>query len=64
MSSLLLVDLLEDVLEAPVVLLEDGVLGAEVHRPAFQQSHLEGAVGEVPDGFIRVVHPHRYTPCA
>lgn len=53
-----LVDVLEDVLEAAVVLLEDGVLGAEVQRPAFDQGHLEGAVRKVLDGLVRVVHPH------
>lgn len=62
--SLLLVDLLEDVFEATVVLLQDGVLGAEVERPAFGQSHLEGAVGKVPDGLVCIVHPQGYTPCA
>lgn len=53
-----LVDVLEDVLEAAVVLLEDGVLGAQVQRPAFGQRHLEGAVRKVSDGLVRVVHPH------
>lgn len=58
---LLLVDLLEDVFEATVVLFQDGVLGAEVQRPAFGQGHLEGAVSEIPDGLVRVVHSHGNT---
>lgn len=40
-KSLLLVDLLKDVFEATIVLLQDGVLGAQVQRPAFGQTHLE-----------------------
>lgn len=63
-ACVLFVDLLEDVFEATVVLLQDGVLGAEVQRPAFGQTHLEGAVGKVPDGLICIVHPHGYTTCA
>lgn len=59
--NLLLVDLLEDVFEASVILLEDGVLGAEVQRPAFNQAHLEGAVGKVPNGTVSVVHPQSHT---
>lgn len=61
LSSLLLIDLLEDVFEATVVLLQDGVLGAQVQRPSFGYCHLEGAVGKVPDGFIGVVHPQSYS---
>ena len=53
----LFVDLLEDVFEAPVVFLQDGVLGAQVERPAFGDAHLEGAVCEVLDGTVSVVHP-------
>lgn len=63
-KSLLLVDLLKDVFEATIVLLQDGVLGAQVQRPAFGQTHLEWAVGEVPDGLICIVHPHGNTTCA
>lgn len=64
LKSLLLVDLLEDVFEATVILLQDGVLGAEVQRPGFGQSHLEGAVCKVPDRLICIVHPHSDTTCA
>lgn len=61
---LLLVDLLEDVFEATVILFQDGVLGAEVQRPAFGQGHLEGAVSKIPDGLVRVVHSHGNTTSA
>lgn len=60
-KHLLLVDLLEDVFEATVILLEDGVFGAEVKRPPFGQTHLEGAVGKVPDGLVCVVHSQGHT---
>ena len=63
-KSLLLVDLLKDVFEATIVLLQDGVLGAQVQRPAFGQTHLEWTVGKVPDGLICIVHPHGNTTCA
>lgn len=63
-SPLLLVDLLEDVFEATIVLLQNSVLGAEVERPGFRQSHLEGAVGKVSDGLVCIVHPQGYTTCA
>lgn len=53
---LLFVDLLEDVLEATIVLLEDGVLRAQVQREAALESELQRAVGEVGDTRVRVVH--------
>ena len=52
---LLLVDLLEDVLEATIVLLEDSVLGAHVEGKTLAEGHLEGGVGEASDGIIGVV---------
>lgn len=52
---LLLVDLLEDVLEAAIILLQDGVLGAHVQRETLRESHLERGVSEASDGFIGVV---------
>lgn len=64
LRALLLIDFLEDVFEATIILLQDGVLGAKVQRPAFGQSHLEGAVGKVPDGLICVVHSQGNTTCA
>lgn len=64
LKPLLLIDLLEDVFETTVILLQDGVLGAQVQRPGFRQSHLEGAVSKVPDGTISIVHSHSYTTSA
>lgn len=58
---LLLVDLGEDVLEATIVLLQDGVLGREVKRPSLLQGVDEARVGELTDGLIRVVHTHHDT---
>ncbi|ABC91098.1 NADP-dependent isocitrate dehydrogenase protein [Rhizobium etli CFN 42] len=53
-----LVDFLEDVLEAAVIGLEDGVLGRQVDRPfAHQAVHHRGA-GEFADRFVEVVHGH------
>ena len=48
-------DLLEDVLEAAVVALQDGVLGAHVQRETLEEGHLERGVGEATDGLIGVV---------
>lgn len=50
---LLLEDLLEDVLEAPVVGLEDGVLGAHVQRPLLLDGILEAAVSKSTDGLCK-----------
>jgi len=61
-EDVLLVDFLEDVFEAPIVLLQDGVLGAQVERPALGQAHPEGAVRKVPDGAVRVVHSQGHAP--
>lgn len=49
------IELLEDVLEAAIVLLEDGVLGAHVQGKTLVQSELEGSVGEASDGLVGVV---------
>lgn len=46
---------LEDVLEAAVVGLEDGVLGAHVQRPPLLEGVLEAAVGKATDGLGRTV---------
>jgi len=51
----LMEDLLEDVLEAAIVLLEDSVLGAHVQGKALHEGHLEGGVGKASDGLIGVV---------
>lgn len=50
-----IVDLLEDVLEAAVVLLEDGVLGAHVQRQALVEGELEAGVREARDALVGVV---------
>lgn len=50
-----LVDLLEDVLEATVVLLEDGVLGAHVQGQTLEQGQLEAGVGKAADRLVSVV---------
>ena len=44
------IDLLEDVLEAAVVSLQDSVLGAHVQRPFLFQSVLHTTVSEPFDG--------------
>lgn len=49
------VELLEDILEATIVLLEDGVLGAHVEGKALVKSQLERGVGEASDGLVGVV---------
>ncbi len=48
-SCLLLVNFLENVLEAAIVLLQDGVLGAEIQRPLLLQREPEAAVRKVLD---------------
>ena len=53
---LLLVDGLENVLEPPVVLLQNGVLGRQVQRQLLAQRHLERRVGKPFNGLVRVVH--------
>lgn len=54
----LLVDLLEDVLEAAVVFLENGVLGAHVKRETLHESHFETSVSEASDRVVSVVLSH------
>jgi hypothetical protein len=51
-----LVDLLEDVLEATVVRLQDGVLGRKVHGPLLVQRVLEAAVRKVTDRLQQINH--------
>ena len=53
-----LVDLGEDVLEAPVIGLEDGVLGREIDGIVALQAVGEGGAGELPDRLVDVVHGH------
>jgi len=45
----LFIDLLEDVFEPPIILLENGVLGAHVQRPFLLYRVLETAVGKAGD---------------
>ena len=52
-------DLLEDVLEAPVVELQDRVLRREIHRPAAHQSVVEAGAREAADRLVEIVHRHR-----
>lgn len=49
------VQLLEDILEAAIVLLENGVLGAHVQRQLLVQGQLERGVRKARDGFVGVV---------
>lgn len=49
------IELLEDILEATIVLLQNGVLGAHVQREAPVQRKLEAGVGESGDALVRVV---------
>jgi hypothetical protein len=49
-------DLLEDVLEAAVIGLEDGVLGREVDRVVAQQAVVERGAREVADRLVEIVH--------
>ena len=51
----LLENLLEEVLEAAIILLENGVLGAHVQRQLLHESHLEAGVRKATDRVIRVV---------
>jgi len=53
---ILLINLLEDVFKAAIVLLQDGIFGAQVQWPALHQGLVEAGVGKAPDGFIGVVH--------
>ena len=53
-------DLLEDVLEAAVVGLQDRVLRGEIDGVAAGQSVAEAGAGEVADRVVEVVHRHRH----
>lgn len=59
---ILIKDLLEDVLEAPVVGLEDGVLSAQVERPLLLDGVLEAAVCKARDG-LQGKHTNLVGPC-
>lgn len=55
------IDLGEDILEATVVLLQDGVLGREVQRIVSLEGVLEGGVSKVSDGLVSIVHGERHS---
>ena len=55
-TPVLLYSYLENVLERAVVLLQDGVLGAQVEGETAVKGVLETAVGEVLDRGLGVVH--------
>ena len=50
--------LLEQVLEAAVIDLEDGVLGREIERVAAVQRVVHRGAGEVADRLVEIVHRH------
>lgn len=54
----LLVNLLENVLEATVVLLEDSVLGRQVKGLLLGESNLEARVGKADNRLLDIVHAH------
>ncbi len=59
LAELRLVDLLEDLLEPPVIDEKDSVLGAEVERIAGLQGVGHSAAREVGEQFVDIVHGHR-----
>lgn len=54
--ELLVVDFLEDVLEATIVTLEDSVFGRHVERVVLLEGEGKGGVGKTADGLVGVVH--------
>lgn len=50
-----IVELLEDVLEATIVLLKDGILGTHVEGQALVKSKLEGGMSKASNGLVSVV---------
>src|SRR6185369_10822541 len=52
------INLLEDVLEAPVIGLENRVFRGEIERPGATQAVIEAGMGEVADRRVQVVHAH------
>src|SRR5439155_13394905 len=49
----------EEILELPVVRLEDRVLRAEIDRVIALQAVAEAGPRKIADGVVEVVHPHR-----
>ena len=56
-----LINFSKDILEATIVLLEDGVLGSQVARVVSVKSILHAGVSESNDGFVSVVHAEHDT---
>ena len=56
-----LIHLLEDILEATIVLLEDSVLGGQIARVVSGKSVLHAGVGKASDRLISVVHSEHDT---
>ena len=50
---------LEDVLEAPVIGLQNRVLGGQVHGVLAQDAVVQRGAGEIADRIVEVVHRHR-----
>src|SRR3546814_61293 len=49
---------LEQILEAAVIGLEDGVLGRKIQRPAPAQRIVHAGAGEIADRIVQIVHAH------
>ena len=49
-------DFFENILEAPVIGLEDGVLGRQVDRELAVQTKGQRRAGEVADGIVQIIH--------
>ncbi len=58
---LLLVDVLEHVLEPPVILLQDRVLGAHIQRQLLVERKLEARMRKPRDALRRVIHGHAHS---
>src|SRR4051812_46210089 len=56
----LLIHGLENVFKAPVILLEDGVLGRVINRQPARESIREAGASKAANGFIQVVHGEPY----
>jgi hypothetical protein len=52
----------EQILEAAVIGLEDGVLGRQIDRPAEVEAIVHRGAGEIADRIVEVVHRHGATP--
>jgi hypothetical protein len=57
----LFVNFLEDILEAAIVLLKNGVLGAQIKRIVSLKSKLETGMSKLSDRFVGVVHAEHHS---